>query len=225
MIKQLQSALDALVTKPGQIVVFALLAGFAGYVLQVTVPGVYAGDANGSGALLDPPSPLALAGQEVYYQEGCQYCHTQNLRPFPWETARFADVESYGLYPLPTAAEYQFEAPLQRGSKRIGPDLSRIAGRLDATALTSLLKSKQEGKSLRADAHPYGYLFSSDSDLYPLFQSWKVRAMIQGGARFSDPYQKSVFMELEDKSRGEALVEYLLSRGAKQAEFAGSFYQ
>ncbi|MEQ9366421.1 MAG: cbb3-type cytochrome c oxidase subunit II, partial [Leptospirales bacterium] len=34
----------------------------------------------GAMAHLSPESPLAMKGQEVYMQEGCQYCHSQNLR-------------------------------------------------------------------------------------------------------------------------------------------------
>lgn len=226
MVKQVLSATEAVLAKPLNIALFALLAGAAGYFIQVTLPYSFTGGANGTGALLSPPSPLALAGQEVYIQEGCQYCHTQNLRPFAWETARFAGGDAYGMYPIPESAEYQFESPLVRGSKRLGPDLSRLAGNLDAAAVEALLKSKADGKSLRGDLHSYGHLFNSSQDLGPLFfHSWKIRALINGGALFTDPYQKSVFLELEDKTRGEALVEYLLSRGRKQADFAGSFYQ
>ncbi len=224
MNSKIDSLVDALLARPLTIVAFAFCAAAGGFFAQICIPAMFA-SSNGAQAYLAPPAPLALAGQEVYFQEGCQYCHSQGLRPFAWETARFANAEAYGRAPLADATEYQFESPLVRGSKRLGPDLSRLAGRFDEAALTALLQSKAEGKNFKADIHPYAHLFASDSELYPLFLSWKVRAMINGGVLFSDPYQKSVFLELEDKTRGEALVQYLLSRGRKQVDFAGNFYK
>ena len=60
----------------------------AGAVIVATaVLGVFAIHAHfevvptyGAMAHLAPESALAMKGQEVYHQEGCQYCHSQNLR-------------------------------------------------------------------------------------------------------------------------------------------------
>jgi len=68
-----------------------------------------------------PYSPLQLAGRDIYIAEGCRACHSQMIRPFLWEVARYGEVSS--------AAESLYDHPFQWGSRRIGPDLARIGGR------------------------------------------------------------------------------------------------
>jgi len=65
-----------------------------------------------------PYSPLELAGRNIYVREGCYLCHSQMIRPLRDE------VERYGHYSL--AAESMYDHPFQWGSKRTGPDLSRV---------------------------------------------------------------------------------------------------
>lgn len=68
-----------------------------------------------------PYSPLELAGRNIYVREGCYLCHSQMVRPLRDE------VERYGHYSL--AAESMYDHPFQWGSKRTGPDLSRVGGK------------------------------------------------------------------------------------------------
>lgn len=68
-----------------------------------------------------PYSPLEVLGRNIYLREGCYTCHSQQIRPFKDE------VERYGPYSL--AAESMYDKPFQWGSKRTGPDLSRVGGR------------------------------------------------------------------------------------------------
>ena len=68
-----------------------------------------------------PYTPLELEGRDVFLKEGCYNCHSQMVRPFAWETARFGapSVES----------DSKFDHPFQWGSKRTGPDLAHLGGR------------------------------------------------------------------------------------------------
>jgi len=68
-----------------------------------------------------PYSPLELAGRNIFIREGCYNCHSQMIRPFRDEVAR------YGHYSL--AAESMYDHPFQWGSKRTGPDLARVGGK------------------------------------------------------------------------------------------------
>jgi cytochrome c oxidase cbb3-type subunit 2 len=68
-----------------------------------------------------PYTPLELAGRNIYVREGCYLCHSQMIRPLRDE------VERYGHYSL--AAESMYDRPFQWGSKRTGPDLSRVGGK------------------------------------------------------------------------------------------------
>ncbi|MBO6576383.1 MAG: cytochrome-c oxidase, cbb3-type subunit II [Rhodothermales bacterium] len=70
---------------------------------------------------VEPFTPLELAGRDIYIREGCVGCHSQMVRPFRQE------LERYGPYGRP--GETIYERPFLWGSKRTGPDLSRVGGK------------------------------------------------------------------------------------------------
>lgn len=57
-------------------------------------------------------------GREVYIREGCWYCHSQYIRPVSGESRRWG--------PVSQAGEYVFDRPHLFGTRRIGPDLTRV---------------------------------------------------------------------------------------------------
>ncbi|HEY5993416.1 MAG TPA: cbb3-type cytochrome c oxidase subunit I [Gallionellaceae bacterium] len=63
-------------------------------------------------------TPLEERGRGVYIREGCWYCHSQFIRPVTGETVRWG--------PLAQVGEYAFDQPQMLGTRRIGPDLSRV---------------------------------------------------------------------------------------------------
>src|SRR5574338_1708790 len=70
---------------------------------------------------LRPYSALELEGRDIYIREGCNTCHSQQVRPLKSETDR------YGHYSL--AGEGTYDRPFLWGSRRTGPDLARIGGK------------------------------------------------------------------------------------------------
>ena len=68
-------------------------------------------------ATVMPYTPLELEGRDLYIREGCVSCHSQMIRPFRSETARYGDYSKPG--------EFVFDHPFLWGSKRTGPDLAR----------------------------------------------------------------------------------------------------
>ena len=70
-----------------------------------------------------PYTPLERAGRDVYLAEGCAACHSQMVRPFLWEVARYGEVSS--------SDDSAGDRPALWGTRRIGPDLARIGGRYD----------------------------------------------------------------------------------------------
>jgi cytochrome c oxidase cbb3-type subunit I/II len=64
-----------------------------------------------------PYTPLELQGRDLYIREGCYTCHSQMIRPFRSETARYGEYSKAG--------EFVYDHPFQWGSKRSGPDLAR----------------------------------------------------------------------------------------------------
>jgi cytochrome c oxidase cbb3-type subunit I/II len=63
-------------------------------------------------------TPLQQRGRGVYLREGCWYCHSQYVRPVTGETRRWG--------PVSEAGEYTFDVPHLFGTRRIGPDLTRV---------------------------------------------------------------------------------------------------
>ncbi|MBL8018531.1 MAG: cbb3-type cytochrome c oxidase subunit II [Leptospirales bacterium] len=215
-------AFDSLFKTPGRTVGSVVGIILIGYIISVVVP-YQRNHSYGSHAQLSTEDALVIKGQEVYFQEGCQYCHSQNLRPMGWEVARFADADKYGYFPMPVAMEYAHETPAMRGSARLGPDLSRLASRQDAASIKSFIRGGKED-TLKNRFHAYAYLFE-ETELQPMFLSWKIRMMMQAGVPFSDPFQKSAFDRLEGQSRGDALIAYLASLGQKRMQFDGAYYR
>ncbi|HKJ25674.1 MAG TPA: cytochrome-c oxidase, cbb3-type subunit II [Myxococcota bacterium] len=82
------------------------------YFLQgtiVTIPGVA------------PYGPLELTGRDIYIREGCNTCHSQQVRPLRSETDRYG--------PFTMAGEVVYDRPFLFGSRRTGPDLARVGGK------------------------------------------------------------------------------------------------
>lgn len=69
-------------------------------------------------ASVKPYSPLELEGRDIYIANGCNNCHSQMIRPFRSETARYGDYSMSG--------EFIYDRPHLWGSKRTGPDVHRV---------------------------------------------------------------------------------------------------
>ena len=72
-------------------------------------------------AAVKPYTPLELEGRDIYVREGCYNCHSQMVRPFRDEVARYGDYSKPG--------EFVYDHPFQWGSRRTGPDLHRLGGK------------------------------------------------------------------------------------------------
>jgi cbb3-type cytochrome c oxidase subunit II len=79
-------------------------------------------------AAFGEPGPESLAraltrGKAIYIAEACWHCHSQFVRPVSKEDLRFG--------PVSTPAEYQNDMNLPHlfGTRRVGPDLIREAGK------------------------------------------------------------------------------------------------
>jgi len=72
-------------------------------------------------SVVEAYTPLELTGRDIYIREGCYLCHSQMVRPFRDEIARYGEYSKAG--------EFIYDHPFQWGSKRTGPDLHRIGGK------------------------------------------------------------------------------------------------
>ncbi len=92
----------------------------AGGIAEI-VPLVITSNGQIASAKNVPYSGIELEGRDVFIREGCYNCHSQMVRPFTWETARYGAPS--------TQDDSIFDHPFQWGSKRTGPDLARLGGR------------------------------------------------------------------------------------------------
>lgn len=85
--------------------------------------------AKGPTGKLNPYTAEQLRGRAVYVREGCWYCHTQQTRTLLADTKRsgWRGVDS----PVSTPDEFVNDSPHLFGTKRTGPDLSRVGGKYD----------------------------------------------------------------------------------------------
>lgn len=65
-----------------------------------------------------PFTALEQEGRDLYVREGCYVCHSQQIRPLVDEKLRYGEPS--------TIEESLYDHPYQWGSKRTGPDLSRV---------------------------------------------------------------------------------------------------
>lgn len=62
-------------------------------------------------------------GRNIYVGEGCWHCHSQFVRPVSNESQRWGPVSKTWEY------QNELQRPVMFGTRRVGPDLSREAGR------------------------------------------------------------------------------------------------
>lgn len=106
--------------RPVQLLVFSLIAVAIGGILEI-VPTFLVKSNIPTIAAVKPYTPLELQGRDIYVREGCYTCHSQMVRPFRDEVARYGEYSKAG--------EFVYDHPFQWGSKRTGPDLARIGGK------------------------------------------------------------------------------------------------
>ncbi len=95
---------------------------FAGGML-VLAPGVQLSDVQPPDGL-EPYTAAEARGRQVYIEEGCMYCHSQQ----PRDPSQAPDMErGWGRPSVP--ADYAYDYPHLLGTMRTGPDLLNIGAR------------------------------------------------------------------------------------------------
>ncbi|MDI9309334.1 MAG: cytochrome-c oxidase, cbb3-type subunit I [Limnohabitans sp.] len=106
--------------KPVQMTVLATIAILIGGIVQI-IPTIVVKSNIPTISSVKPYTPLELEGRDLYIREGCVGCHSQMIRPFRSEVARYGEYSKSG--------EYVYDHPFLWGSKRTGPDLMRVGGK------------------------------------------------------------------------------------------------
>jgi cytochrome c oxidase cbb3-type subunit I/II len=130
-------------------------------------------------ASVKPYTPLELQGRDIYIREGCYTCHSQMVRPFRDEVARYGEYSKAG--------EFVYDHPFQWGSKRTGPDLARIGGKYpDSWHFTHMYDPRL---TQQLSIMPR-YVWLIRNDLDTSSTPAKIRAMKTLGVPYPDGYDQ-----------------------------------
>lgn len=189
------SAHRRLERKPILFMVLSLIAILIGGIVEM-IPTFTVANNVPKIASVKPYTALELTGRDLYIREGCVNCHSQTIRPFRSETARYGEYSKAG--------EFVYDHPFLWGSKRTGPDLHRIGGKyphkwhydhmLDPT-ITS------PGSIMP----PYPWLIEQDIDFKYL--TGKMNVMKKLGVPYSDAEINNALADAE--AQAQAIVKDL----------------
>jgi cytochrome c oxidase cbb3-type subunit I/II len=147
-----------------------------------------------------PYAAIELEGRDVFLKEGCYNCHSQMVRPFVWETARFG--------PASTEQDSIYDHPFQWGSKRTGPDLAHLGGRYsDLWHYKHMLDPRELSPGSNMPA--YAHLRESRIDFSRTAD--KLRAMRTVGVPYAPPEILSA--EADARLAGKRVAQALAREG------------
>ncbi|WP_207491914.1 cytochrome-c oxidase, cbb3-type subunit I [Aridibaculum aurantiacum] len=164
--------------RPVQMLVYSLIAVAIGGVLEI-VPTFLIKSNVPTISSVQPYTPLELHGRDLYVQEGCYTCHSQMIRPFRDEVARYGEYSKAG--------EFIYDHPFQWGSKRTGPDLARIGGKYpDSWHYNHMLEPQSMSPGSIMPSYPWMMDKKVDTSIIPA----KIRAMQTLGVPYEAGYDK-----------------------------------
>jgi cytochrome c oxidase cbb3-type subunit I/II len=164
--------------RPIQMLVFSLILVGIGGALEI-IPTFLVKSNIPTIAAVKPYTPLELQGRDIYVREGCYLCHSQMVRPFRDEVARYGEYSKAG--------EFVYDHPFQWGSKRTGPDLARIGGKYpDSWHYNHML----EPQSMSPGSIMPSYSWLHDDPIDTAITPAKIRAMQTLGVPYPAGYDK-----------------------------------
>lgn len=165
--------------KPIQMLIVALVVVAVGGILEL-IPTFLVKSNIPTIASVKPYTPLELQGRDIYIREGCYVCHSQMIRPFRDEVARYGEYSKAG--------EFVYDHPFQWGSKRTGPDLAREGGsklkRPDSWHYNHLMDPRLMSPGSIMPAYPW----LLDNELDTASTPAKIRAMQTLGVPYPEGY-------------------------------------
>lgn len=170
--------------RPIQMLVLSLVAVAIGGILEI-VPTFLVKSNVPTIAAVKPYTPLELHGRDIYIREGCYTCHSQMIRPFRDEVARYGEYSKAG--------EFVYDHPFQWGSKRTGPDLARIGGKYpDSWHYNHML----EPQSMSPGSIMPSYPWLLDDAIDTATTASRIRAMQTLGVPYEKGYDQIANKEL-----------------------------
>ncbi len=163
--------------RPVTLLVFSLIVVAIGGVLEM-MPTFLVKSNVPTISSVKPYTPLELQGRDIYVREGCYTCHSQMIRPFRDEVARYGEYSKAG--------EFVYDHPFQWGSKRTGPDLARIGGKYPDSWHYNHM---DDPTSMSPGSVMPAYPWLLDDNLDTSSTRAKIRAMQKLGVPYPDGFQ------------------------------------
>ncbi|MDP3393981.1 cytochrome-c oxidase, cbb3-type subunit I [Sediminibacterium sp.] len=171
--------------RPVQMLVMSLIVVSVGGAIEI-IPTFIVKENVPTISTVKPYTPLELQGRDIYIREGCYTCHSQMVRPFRDEVARYGDYSKAG--------ESVYDHPFQWGSKRTGPDLARQANKYPNSWHYRHMNDPEE-ISQGSIMPPYPWLLDNDLDISTT--PGKIRAMQTLGVPYPEGYDQKANNDLK----------------------------
>jgi cytochrome c oxidase cbb3-type subunit I/II len=143
-----------------------------------------------------PYTPLELQGRDIYVREGCYTCHSQMIRPFRDEVARYGEYSKAG--------EFVYDHPFQWGSKRTGPDLAREGADKNRRPDSWHFNHLYDPRSTSPKSIMPRYIWLLDNKIDMGSTAAKIRAMRKLGVPYAEGYDKMANDDLMKQAQGIA---------------------
>lgn len=170
--------------RPVQMLVFSFMLVAIGGLLEL-IPTFLIKSNIPTISSVKPYTPLELQGRDLYISNGCYVCHSQMIRPFRDEVARYGEYSKAG--------EFVYDHPFQWGSKRTGPDLARIGNKYpDSWHYNHML----EPQSMSPGSIMPAYAWMLDNSIDTSSTPAKIRAMQKLGVPYPEGYDRIANKEL-----------------------------
>jgi len=192
--------------RPVQMMIFSAIAILIGGIVEIFPMAMIESNVPKI-ASVKPYTPLELAGRDLYIREGCLGCHSQMVRPFRSETARYGEYSKSG--------EYIYDRPFLWGSKRTGPDIHRVGGKYPDTWHYNHMYdplSMSPGSIMPA----YPWLIRDKLNVEQIPKKIKVLRTI--GTPYAKGYEKIALDDLEKQAAG--IAQNLKKDGIKDEKLA-----
>jgi cytochrome c oxidase cbb3-type subunit II len=133
----------------------------------------------------------AHQGRAIYINQGCIYCHSQQVR----EKGYGGDIKRGWGTRRSVPRDYIYDRPHQLGTMRTGPDLASIGARQSSSDWHALHLYDPQITSPGSVMPRFNYFFteiSGDAAIRPPANAVKIPSGYQGGAKYILPNERGV---------------------------------
>jgi len=171
--------------KPIQFTILSFLAVAVGgfieiiptLVIKSNVPTIYS---------IKPYKALELEGRDLFVREGCNSCHSAQVRPFRDEVVRYGEYSKAG--------EFIYDHPFLWGSKRTGPDLAREGGKNpNSWHFNHMYNPRSTSPGSIMPRYPW--LIFNELDRSKTEK--KIKAMVKLGVPYTFEYIQNVYHDMD----------------------------